>query len=53
MLALLRGIGHEGGIPGLLVTHDPGAVAFVDRVYTLRDGRISDGLDAELAPVSL
>lgn len=53
ILALLRSICHERGMPGLLVTHDPEAIAFVDRVYTLRDGRISEGLDAELAAVSL
>jgi ABC-type lipoprotein export system ATPase subunit len=31
------------------VTHDPEAMSFVDRVHTLRDGRLSDGLHAELA----
>ena len=49
VLALLRDVCHEQGIPGLLVTHDPQARAFVDRVHTLRDGRLSEGLDAELA----
>jgi putative ABC transport system ATP-binding protein len=39
---LLREICRERGIPGLLVTHDPNAIAFVDRVYTLRDGRLLD-----------
>ncbi len=48
ILGLLREICHERGIPGLLVTHDPQATGFVDRVHTLRDGRLSDGLDAEL-----
>lgn len=52
-LALLRNVCHTQGIPGLLVTHDAEAAAFVDRVYTLRDGRLSDGLDSELAAVSL
>jgi len=33
----------------LLVTHDPLASHFVDRVHTLRDGFLHDGLDAELA----
>jgi putative ABC transport system ATP-binding protein len=46
ILALLRDVCHERQIPGLLVTHDPSAVAFVDRAYTLRDGRLSDGVDA-------
>jgi ABC-type lipoprotein export system ATPase subunit len=49
VLALLRDICHEQSIPGLLVTHDPQARAFVDRVHTLRDGHLSEGLDAELA----
>ena len=40
---------RERGIPGLLVTHDPQARAFVDRVHTLRDGHLHEGLDAELA----
>jgi putative ABC transport system ATP-binding protein len=48
ILALLRDICHERSIPGLLVTHDPQAMAFVDRVHTLRDGHLSEGLDAEL-----
>jgi putative ABC transport system ATP-binding protein len=52
-LALLRAVCHEQSIPGLLVTHDFEAAAFVDRVYTLRDGRLSDGLDSELAVASL
>jgi ABC-type lipoprotein export system ATPase subunit len=47
--ALLRDICHERGIPGVLVTHDPQAIAFVDRVHTLRDGCLVSGLDAELA----
>jgi putative ABC transport system ATP-binding protein len=49
ILALLRDICHEQEIPGLLVTHDPQATAFVDRVHTLRDGQLAEGLDAELA----
>ncbi len=50
-LALLRDISHERRLPALLVTHDPQATAFVDRVHTLRDGQLSDGLDVELAAV--
>jgi putative ABC transport system ATP-binding protein len=50
-LALLRDLSHERQLPALLVTHDPQATAFVDRVYTLRDGQLSDGLDVELAAV--
>jgi putative ABC transport system ATP-binding protein len=52
-LTLLRDVCHERGIPGMLVTHDPQAAAFVDRLYTLRDGRLTEGLDAELAVVAL
>jgi putative ABC transport system ATP-binding protein len=51
ILALLRDVCHERGIPGLLVTHDAEATSFVDRTLTLRDGRLLDGLDAELTAV--
>lgn len=51
ILALLRDLSHERQLPALLVTHDPQATAFVDRVHTLRDGRLSDGLDVELEAV--
>jgi putative ABC transport system ATP-binding protein len=43
ILTLLRDICRERELPGLLVTHDPEAVAFVDRALTLRDGRLRDG----------
>ena len=45
-LALLRDICHEREIPGLLVTHDPDARGFVDRALTLRDGQLTDSVDA-------
>jgi putative ABC transport system ATP-binding protein len=48
ILALLRDICHERAIPGLVVTHDHDAVAFVDQVYALRDGHMVDGMDPEL-----
>lgn len=48
ILAVLREICHERRIPGLLVTHDPEARRFADRVHTLRDGHLHEGLDAEL-----
>jgi putative ABC transport system ATP-binding protein len=48
ILALLRDICAERETPGLLVTHDPQAVAYCTRVHTLRDGRLHAGLDAEL-----
>jgi putative ABC transport system ATP-binding protein len=50
-LGLLGELCHEGELAALLVTHDPQATAFVDRVYTLRDGQLSDGLDVDLAAV--
>ena len=52
ILALLREVCHERRIPGLLVTHDPEATSFVDRILTLRDGRLSEGVDTELAALS-
>jgi putative ABC transport system ATP-binding protein len=47
-LGLLRDICHERSIPAVLVTHDPQATGFVDRVHTLCDGRLTDGVDADL-----
>ncbi len=52
ILGLLHDVCHERAIPGLLVTHDVEAVSFVNRTLTLRDGRLLDGLDAELATLS-
>ena len=52
ILALMRDICHERGIPGLLVTHDLDAAPFADRIHTLRDGQMADGLDPELAATS-
>ena len=42
ILALMRDLCREHEIPGLLVTHGSDAVDFVDRVHTLRDGRLVD-----------
>jgi putative ABC transport system ATP-binding protein len=42
ILALLREICRERGIPGLLVTHDPEAIELADRVQRMRDGRLVD-----------
>ncbi|HXB63376.1 MAG TPA: ATP-binding cassette domain-containing protein [Solirubrobacteraceae bacterium] len=50
VLMMLKEIGREQEIPVLLVTHDPQATTLVDRVLTLRDGQLSDGLAAELLP---
>lgn len=49
ILGLLRNVCHEREIPGVIVTHDLQATAFVDRVQSLCDGRLTEGLDAELA----
>jgi putative ABC transport system ATP-binding protein len=49
---LLSELCHEHGIPGLLVTHDIQASRLVDRVLTLKDGRLQDGLDADLAQLT-
>jgi putative ABC transport system ATP-binding protein len=51
ILALMRDVCHESGIPGVLVTHDLEATRFVDRVYSIRDGRLADGMDPELAAI--
>lgn len=48
VLGMLGEICREQDIPVLLVTHDPQATSFVDQVYTLRDGRLTEGLDLEL-----
>jgi putative ABC transport system ATP-binding protein len=42
VLELLSELSRERGAAVLLVTHDPRAAAFADRVYALRDGRLSD-----------
>ncbi|MGH2832541.1 MAG: ABC transporter ATP-binding protein [Solirubrobacteraceae bacterium] len=48
VLALLRDICHEQQVPGVIVTHDPLALEYVDDVHSLRDGQLTDGLDPEL-----
>jgi putative ABC transport system ATP-binding protein len=48
VLELLRDICHDERLPCMIVTHDDTAQALVDRVYSLRDGSLSDGLDHEL-----
>jgi putative ABC transport system ATP-binding protein len=42
VLALLTEICRERDVAVLLVTHDPQAAAYADRVHTLRDGRLVD-----------
>jgi putative ABC transport system ATP-binding protein len=46
VLSLLSELCRERGITVLLVTHDPRAAAFADRVLTLRDGVIEDAAPA-------
>jgi putative ABC transport system ATP-binding protein len=41
VLELLSEICRERGAAVLLVTHDPQATVFADRVHALRDGRLS------------
>jgi putative ABC transport system ATP-binding protein len=43
VLALLGELCRARGIAALLVTHDPEAAGYADRVHTLRDGRLIDG----------
>ena len=55
VLELLRGLCHERGVAVVLVSHDPMASRYADRVYTLRDGRLCDYkadpvADYEVAP---
>jgi len=42
IMDLLRHLNREQGVTLLLVTHDPEAAAFADRVIQLRDGQISE-----------
>jgi putative ABC transport system ATP-binding protein len=42
VLGLLRGLCRERGAATLLVTHDPLAAGFADRVHELRDGRLEE-----------
>ena len=56
VLELLRGLCHEQGVAAMLVSHDPMASRYADRVYSLRDGRLCDYraepiCDLQVAPV--
>jgi putative ABC transport system ATP-binding protein len=48
VLELLREVCRERGTALLLVTHDPQATAYADRVHVLRDGRLAE-LDEDTA----
>jgi putative ABC transport system ATP-binding protein len=43
VLGLLSGLCRDRGMAVLLVTHDPEAAGYADRVQTLRDGEVVDG----------
>lgn len=40
MLELLRELCREQGVAVVLVSHDPMAARYADRVYSLRDGKL-------------
>jgi putative ABC transport system ATP-binding protein len=42
VLELLRELGRERDLATVVVSHDPMAALYADRVFTLRDGRLSD-----------
>jgi putative ABC transport system ATP-binding protein len=42
VLELLRGLCREQGVAVVLVSHDPMAADYADRVYRLRDGKLSN-----------
>ncbi len=42
ILAMLADISHQEGVAVVIVTHDPEAAGFADRVHTLRDGKLLD-----------
>ena len=46
VLSLLRGLTGRKGRTVIMVTHDPAAAAWADRVVFLADGRLSGELDA-------
>ena len=46
VLSLLRGLADREGRTVVMVTHDPAAAAWADRVVFLADGRLSGELDA-------
>lgn len=50
VLAMLADLSHREGVGVLLVTHDPAAAAFADRVQTLSDGKLVEGRGAHAAP---
>jgi putative ABC transport system ATP-binding protein len=53
VLALLSQLCAERRVAALLVTHDPQAAAFADRVHALRDGRLVDHEPHPSVPVGV
>lgn len=49
VLTLLRDSVHQGGQTVVMVTHDPNAAAYADRVVFLCDGRLAGSLDKPTA----
>ena len=49
VLGLLRGVVDEDGHTVVMVTHDPAAAAYADRVMLLADGRVAGTLDGPSA----
>ncbi len=49
MLALLRGLADDAGRAVVMVTHDPVAASYADRVVFLTDGRLAGSLEEPTA----
>ena len=47
VLQLMTEVCREQGTAVLMVTHDPQAAVYADRVHTLRDGRLFDGCQVD------
>ncbi len=50
VLELLRGLCRERGVAAVLVSHDPMAAEYADRVLALRDGRLGEHEAERTAP---
>jgi putative ABC transport system ATP-binding protein len=53
VLELLRELCREQNVAALLVSHDPLAAGYADKVYTLRDGKLSDYRPDTLASIAV
>jgi putative ABC transport system ATP-binding protein len=52
VVELLRAAAHERGATMLVVSHDARIVPFVDAVFHLEDGRLSENAAAETDPLA-